>query len=76
MRLIVCYSQVLADTLQNYVHQSNNAAVLSKEQMTTLNHTLNEFSQSTDKKTGELVNAQFAVYITDSLKGSSIEDFS
>lgn len=61
---------------QNYIEQTANSQVLSKGEITTLNTALNQFAQSTDKKTGELLKAQFAVYIVDSLNGSSIEDYS
>ena len=61
---------------QNYIEQSNDSQVLSKTEMSTLNTALNQFAQSTDKKTGELLKAQFAVCIVDRLNGASIEDFS
>lgn len=61
---------------QHYIEQSPNSQVLSKSEITTLNKALNQFDQSTDKKTGELLKAQFAVYIVDRLNGSSIEDYS
>lgn len=61
---------------QNYIQQSANYQVLSKSEITTLNTALNQFSQSTDKKTGELLNAQFAVCVVDRLNGASIEDYS
>lgn len=61
---------------QNYIEQSAKSQVLSKSEITTLNTALNQFSQSTDKKTGELLKAQFAVCIVDRLNGASIEDYS
>ncbi|WP_350356783.1 TPM domain-containing protein (plasmid) [Lactococcus lactis] len=61
---------------QNYIEQSAKSQVLSISEITTLNTALNQFSQSTDKKTGELLNAQFAVCVVDRLNGASIEDYS
>lgn len=61
---------------ENYVYQSDDAKVLSTEQVDELNTQLIQFSESTDKETNEKINSQFAVYVTDSLNGSSIEDYS
>lgn len=61
---------------QNYIEQSVNSQVLSKSEIATLNIALNQFAQSTDKKTGKLLKTQFAVCVVDRLNGSSIEDYS
>ncbi|WP_339000902.1 TPM domain-containing protein (plasmid) [Lactococcus garvieae] len=61
---------------ENYVYQSDDAKVLSPEEVDELNTQLIQFSESTDKETNEKINSQFAVYVTDSLNGSSIEDYS
>lgn len=60
---------------QNFIYQSERSEVLSPTQIKELNTLLNKFSASTDKKTSEKLNSQFAVYITDSLNGASIEDY-
>lgn len=60
----------------NYVYQSGDAQVLSTEQVNELNTQLIQFSESIDKDTSKKINSQFAVYITNSLNGSSIEDYS
>jgi|GEM_PF-2494115 len=60
---------------QNFIYQSERSEVLSPTQIKELNTLLNQFSASTDKKTSEKLNSQFAVYITDSLNGASIEDY-
>ncbi|MDR2834513.1 MAG: TPM domain-containing protein [Streptococcaceae bacterium] len=58
---------------ENYIEQNTKATILTKEQMNTLNQTLNDFATSTQN--GQKVNSQFAIYITDSLGGQSIESF-
>jgi len=65
---------VFAQTQEDFVQQDSGAAVLSQEQIATLNQTLNEFAQSTDQQ-GNKVNSQFAVYITKTTGGQSIEGF-
>lgn len=63
---------------ENYIQ--DNISLLSKDEYTDINNILNKFSLSTELRPvsskEELVNSQFAIYITDTLKGQDIESFS
>lgn len=61
---------------QNYVVQNPSSEILSKSEVEDLNNMLTQFAESTDKKTGKSVETQYVVYVTDSLNGDSIEDYS
>jgi len=79
--LLVSFSFVFSSrveaTTENYIQDNTDRGwpLFSPEELDRLNQKLNDFSESTTS-TGEKANAQFAVYLTNSIGSSTIEEFS